>query len=310
MGYYYDEEIGTYYVRARNYSSTMARWLNQDPLFWPSFGRHGVEAQNVISYSLNSPALFTDASGQSCVVCRWRRESGAQSLATADGAFVPPQRPYLALAFGQFGAANNHLGRNGWDASHTMPPTEMGHSQAAEPDGTFVDNGFLFFISADVCESKPGDCLVSLKETPWRARSTGADQPWRLEDTGGHFVDFSDRVPTPWPPGQGATNPFIADLKQANSIHGGKCCNGGTTGCNKRIVLGDFTRDSSTIGHGRLGTGFAAWGAQVVMRIYDRDGNNAQMNYKFDAWTQRNPPYGLDFNLTGEVISPSNNQGP
>ncbi len=35
VGYYYDEEAGTYYVRARTYSPGIARWLSYDPLYYP-----------------------------------------------------------------------------------------------------------------------------------------------------------------------------------------------------------------------------------------------------------------------------------
>ena len=52
VGYYYDGEVGTYYVRARNYDTTQATWLSQDPLFWPlvygiinPFGFHARQAR-------------------------------------------------------------------------------------------------------------------------------------------------------------------------------------------------------------------------------------------------------------------------
>ena len=35
LGYFFDDEYDTYYVRARHYSPLLARWLSQDPLFYP-----------------------------------------------------------------------------------------------------------------------------------------------------------------------------------------------------------------------------------------------------------------------------------
>lgn len=36
VGYYYDDMLGTFYVRARVYDPARARWMSQDPLFYPS----------------------------------------------------------------------------------------------------------------------------------------------------------------------------------------------------------------------------------------------------------------------------------
>jgi RHS repeat-associated protein len=55
-GYYKDEELGTYYVMARNYEPNTIRWLSVDPL---SF----VDGINNYSYAMNNPIRFYDASG-------------------------------------------------------------------------------------------------------------------------------------------------------------------------------------------------------------------------------------------------------
>ena len=43
LGYFFDDEYDTYYVRARHYSPLLARWLSQDPL--------GVRKNGGISFS-------------------------------------------------------------------------------------------------------------------------------------------------------------------------------------------------------------------------------------------------------------------
>ena len=63
VGYYYDEEVGTYYVRARTYDAVMARWLSQDPLFWPSNIYYSVTAIPLYLYVRSRPTFFADPSG-------------------------------------------------------------------------------------------------------------------------------------------------------------------------------------------------------------------------------------------------------
>ena len=67
VGYYYDEEVGTYYVRARNYDALIARWLSQDPLFLPGQARPSYSELEGLyssySYSRSSPTEGTDPSG-------------------------------------------------------------------------------------------------------------------------------------------------------------------------------------------------------------------------------------------------------
>jgi len=62
VGYYYDEEVGTYYVRARTYDAKIARWLSQDPLFWPIAARL-LYHSNLFLYSNGAPTHAFDPSG-------------------------------------------------------------------------------------------------------------------------------------------------------------------------------------------------------------------------------------------------------
>jgi len=56
LGYYWDEELGQYYVRARHYEPSVARWMSQDPI-----GYQG--SMNTYWYASDNPARVVDPSG-------------------------------------------------------------------------------------------------------------------------------------------------------------------------------------------------------------------------------------------------------
>ena len=56
-GYYLDQELAEYYVRARQYSPTLARWLSQDPI------GHTGRSANLYDYSRNAPLVIVDPTG-------------------------------------------------------------------------------------------------------------------------------------------------------------------------------------------------------------------------------------------------------
>jgi len=57
LGYYYDEELLEYYLRARLYDPVIARFLTQDPLGF------GGGDWNLYRYVMNNPVNFVDPSG-------------------------------------------------------------------------------------------------------------------------------------------------------------------------------------------------------------------------------------------------------
>jgi len=57
VGYYRDPETATYYIRARAYAPTIARWLSRDPI-----GFKG-GSSNLYEYAALSPNRFVDPSG-------------------------------------------------------------------------------------------------------------------------------------------------------------------------------------------------------------------------------------------------------
>ena len=42
VGYYFDDLLATFYIRARVYDPTTGRWLSQDPLFYPAARQHAL----------------------------------------------------------------------------------------------------------------------------------------------------------------------------------------------------------------------------------------------------------------------------
>ncbi len=56
VGYYWDEDLQTYHIRARNYQPTTGRWTSQDPLLF-------VDGVNLYEFVRNCPLMFVDPSG-------------------------------------------------------------------------------------------------------------------------------------------------------------------------------------------------------------------------------------------------------
>jgi RHS repeat-associated protein len=59
-GYYYDTEIGYYYLQSRYYNPEWGRFLNADALFIAGSSLTGA---NMFAYCLNNPVMFSDHSG-------------------------------------------------------------------------------------------------------------------------------------------------------------------------------------------------------------------------------------------------------
>jgi len=60
-GYYLDQELADYYARARQYISTLARWLSEDPTEFD-------DGLNVYAYSHNSPVNRLDPDGTKSIL--------------------------------------------------------------------------------------------------------------------------------------------------------------------------------------------------------------------------------------------------
>ena len=65
LGYYFDQESDSYYVRARRYGPGIGRWLSQDPFFYPKSvsNVNSPDWKNDSLYEMDRPLLLTDPSG-------------------------------------------------------------------------------------------------------------------------------------------------------------------------------------------------------------------------------------------------------
>ena len=64
-GYVYDNETELYYLQSRYYDPKIGRFINADP--FSSTGQ-GILGNNMFTYCLNNPVIFTDRSGNTCVM--------------------------------------------------------------------------------------------------------------------------------------------------------------------------------------------------------------------------------------------------
>ena len=59
-GYYYDSDIGLYYLQSRYYDAEIGRFINADGYITTG---HGVMSYNMYSYCQNNPVMYSDPSG-------------------------------------------------------------------------------------------------------------------------------------------------------------------------------------------------------------------------------------------------------
>ena len=280
-GYYTDNSTGQVYVRARMYQPTVARWCSVDPVF-------AVLSTDLYPYAANSPAIMFDPSGlvccapdQKCCVCKWRRHVQEEKIAALDSAFADPAAiPYARLAAGLiqslFNKQAKYLGLSPIDVS---VPTHSGVHRVG--NGTRFVNGFLFFVSADVCEQSPGDCLTDFAETgKWL---WNWDDGWRTESKDGVGPEYTNRSPTdPLNPQPGAKQPFIARLAVPNG------------NCDKRIVWGDMPSSGGTVGDQQFKDQIRAWGAKQVYRVHGAETNGyAELRLRFALFTSTSALYTI-----------------
>lgn len=80
-GYYYDEDLGEYHVRARPYGPAIARWLAIDPIVAMSIGpeEFDIFGENQFKYAYNNPCDLDDPSGNAperCCVKTFKAKMG------------------------------------------------------------------------------------------------------------------------------------------------------------------------------------------------------------------------------------------
>ena len=63
-GYYFDSEIGMYYLQSRYYDPSIGRFINADGYITTG---QGVLSYNMFAYCLNNPVMLSDPSGKKCI---------------------------------------------------------------------------------------------------------------------------------------------------------------------------------------------------------------------------------------------------
>ena len=111
-GYYYDEEIGLYYLNSRYYDPRTGRFLNADDTAY--LGADGTPlSYNLFAYCGNNPVMYSDKSGH---LPEWLEDavdvglyivSAAEALAVASTA--PTVAAKVATFITVFGATNNFV---------------------------------------------------------------------------------------------------------------------------------------------------------------------------------------------------------
>ena len=85
-GYYYDADLGLYYLQSRYYDSEIGRFINADGFVTTG---QGVMSYNMYSYCQNNPVMYSDPSG--CVgssALDWLYENTIERMKNSDSKFV------------------------------------------------------------------------------------------------------------------------------------------------------------------------------------------------------------------------------
>jgi RHS repeat-associated protein len=272
-GYYFDPERGTYYVRGRDYAPEHGRWLSGDPLDF---------AMNSFShyvYSNNNPSTYCDPSGLFCCLCAWNVITAkGTTVASIDAAFVAGQTPARSGVASWWRARGPGLGH----IPNSPQPNAVGFYTFLNeafaimgtpiPAGTLRYDMYLFFITADVCETILGDCAVSVSEIQKLQTYNATMRVW--ETTSTKTVDHGTIVPRYGP----GTNLSIGDLKPPHP-----------SGCRRRIVFTDMPGHVAKIG---LGGGTFQYNRMEVfqrLRVIDQwGGSYNELEHAFSL--QADPP--------------------
>lgn len=225
FGYFTDSPSSQCYVRSRILDSPTGRWLTPDPLaYW--------ETPNPYLYVRNNPILFIDSSGLKCIVCSWARYKGpGPSLAQMDKEFANFATPVTSSVSFIWNFVFVQDPQVSQKYTTTPPlPTTVGPIvpfRNTRPFGRIKVGeetmfGHLFVITADVCETNPGDCRVTIDERVVHKIKKGPDAPF--------VVDRSEVKPTKtYKPS--STGPFVTMI--------GDLADPRDPRCNKRIVIPD-----------------------------------------------------------------------
>jgi RHS repeat-associated protein len=151
MGYYFDVERGTCWVRERGVDPEIARWVSQDP-----FGFE--DGPNRFLYVGNRPIQISDPNGM-CQVCSGPVVQYRVLIADLDR--FTKHQAYRKLADYTQRVWNSKNAARGFDVPelNTAGPVSLTNKANTEQLAFF-----LFFVSWDVCQ-KDGVCHLRIDET-------------------------------------------------------------------------------------------------------------------------------------------------
>lgn len=88
--YYYDGEVGLYYLGSRYYSTKLGRFINADG--YASTGR-GLLGNNMYAYCLNNPVNYVDSSGK---CCKWIGEKISEAIYWLEDKIIDPVKEFAS----------------------------------------------------------------------------------------------------------------------------------------------------------------------------------------------------------------------
>ena len=96
--YYYDTDLGMYYLQSRYYDPNTCRFINVDSALY-----HGILGYNMFAYCMNNPVIMIDITGQYCVAIMdddgnllndWLIEGASSGGYSATGNYIGPGSAY------------------------------------------------------------------------------------------------------------------------------------------------------------------------------------------------------------------------
>ena len=143
VGYYFDSDTGLYYIRARTYQPTIARWTSADPLFY-MLAKAGAFTRDPIGYARRSIQIYAYCNANSTARID---PSGKVSIKTINDLFDQPRSlcPKQTATYGmeyKFSAENKCPSRKGWIVQEvTVRCATVDCLKKNDPNGTKTGTG-------------------------------------------------------------------------------------------------------------------------------------------------------------------------
>ena len=140
-GYYYDDDLGLYYLKSRYYDAQVARFLNADGIEY--LGANGdLAAYNLFAYCSNNPVNMFDSFGN------WPKLSTVFTVVFILAAVVAT----VAMAVAACGATSTALAVAGGGAVGVIPATVTVAATSVAKDAAVV--AVVSAVAAAICENE------------------------------------------------------------------------------------------------------------------------------------------------------------